>query len=68
MKDGSDYVCTYRRNLAATELIFEILAGNNLSSWSPVSTTDQILSDDGSTQVIAARFPGNLLGNHASSG
>ena len=54
-KDGSDFVVTYRRNLAATDLIFEVLASNNLSSWIPVSTTDQILLDDGSTQVIAAR-------------
>ena len=54
-KDGSDYIVTYRRNVAATDLTFEVLAGSDLSSWSAVGTTDQILSDDGSTQVIAAR-------------
>ena len=54
-KDGHDFIVTYRRNLAATDLTFEVLAGSDLSSWSAVGTTDQILSDDGSTQVIAAR-------------
>ena len=55
-KDGNDFIVTYRRNLAAPDLEFAVLVSHDLTSWGDAGATRQILSDDGSTQVIAARI------------
>ena len=53
--DGGDFVVTYRRNLAAPDITIAVLMSDNLTSWGDAGATEEILSDDGSTQVIAAR-------------
>jgi hypothetical protein len=55
-KDGADFIVTYRRNLAATDLQCAVLMSHDLTSWGDAGATEEILSDDGSTQVIAARI------------
>jgi len=47
----------YRRNLAATDIIYTIEESDDLGQsdpWAPASVTESILSDDGQTQVISA--------------
>jgi hypothetical protein len=55
-KDGADFIVTYRRNLAAPDLECAVLMSHDLTSWDDAGATEEILSDDGSTQVIAARI------------
>ena len=55
--DGSDLVIIYRRNLAATDVIFDIRATTDFVTWSDAGETEQILSDDGITRVIRAQLP-----------
>ena len=55
-KDGPDFIVTYRRNLAAPDLEFTVLMSNDLASWGDAGATGEILSDDGATQLIAARI------------
>jgi hypothetical protein len=54
-KDGSDIIVTYRRNLAALDVESAVRMSSNLTSWSDADATEEILSVDGNTQVIAAR-------------
>ncbi len=55
-RSGTDFTVTYRRNVAATDLAFSVLVKNNLTPWGTATSTDQILSDDGFTQIIAAQI------------
>jgi hypothetical protein len=47
----------YRRNLAATDITFSVEESIALPAWSPATTVDEILSDDGITRVIKAKVP-----------
>ena len=42
--------------LAAPDLEFTVLMSNDLASWGDAGATGEILSDDGATQLIAARI------------
>jgi len=55
--EGADLVLIYRRNLAATDLIFDIRATPDLSTWSDAGETESLVSDDGVTRVIRAQLP-----------
>ncbi len=54
-EDGSDCIVTYRRNLAATDVMLSVLASDDFATWGDAGATGQLISDDGMTQVIAAR-------------
>ena len=55
--DGPDLVLIYRRNLAATDVTFDIRATGDFATWSDAAETESILSDDGFTRVIRAQLP-----------
>ena len=55
--DGPDLVLIYRRNLAATDVTFDIRATGDFATWSDAAETESILSDDGITRVIRAQLP-----------
>ncbi|MEI6537180.1 MAG: hypothetical protein WCN98_17695, partial [Verrucomicrobiaceae bacterium] len=57
--DATFLSLSYTRNLAATDLTFTIEQSTNLMTWTPVSPTIIILSDDGVTQRIKAEVPYN---------
>jgi sugar lactone lactonase YvrE len=54
---GGKLALTYHRNLAATNLIYTPEWSTNLSTWSPLGVTEDILADDGITRQIRASIP-----------
>ena len=52
--NGNTISYTYRQNLAATDLSYVIEQSPDLTTWTPVTPSTTVLSDDGSTRVIRA--------------
>jgi hypothetical protein len=49
---------TWRKNLEATDLLFSYELSTNLSNWSLATPAEEeVLSNDGATEMIKAKFP-----------
>ena len=57
--DGSLFTLTYRKSLAATDLVFQVVRSYDLAQWSTNGVTDTGVSSDGSTEIHAASVPLN---------
>jgi hypothetical protein len=48
---------TYRRRSPPTDIGYEVQAGSDLSAWSALGISEEILGDDGTFQLIEATDP-----------
>jgi Glycosyl hydrolase catalytic core/Concanavalin A-like lectin/glucanases superfamily/Ricin-type beta-trefoil lectin domain-like len=55
--DGANFILTYRKSLAATDLFFQVMRSFDLIQWSTNGVTDTVVSSDGSTEIHAASVP-----------
>jgi hypothetical protein len=61
--DATSLSLTYTKNLAAGDLTYTIEQSTDLTNWTPVTTTDQVLTDDGFVQTIKAQVPRSNANN-----
>lgn len=52
--DGTTFIMTYQKSVAATDLIFQAQTCTDMNSWSPTGITDVVVSSDGVTEIHAA--------------
>ncbi|HLP78068.1 MAG TPA: glycosyl hydrolase [Candidatus Paceibacterota bacterium] len=55
--DGTNFTMTYRKSLAATDLIFQPWRNFDLLLWSTNGITDGILTNDGTIEIHGASVP-----------
>jgi hypothetical protein len=55
--NGAIFILTYRKSLAATDLVFQVVRSYDLAQWSTNGVTDTVVSSDGSTEIHAASVP-----------
>jgi hypothetical protein len=54
---GANFTLTYRKSLAATDLIFQVQCSSDLVNWTTSGITDTVVSSDGFTEIHAATIP-----------
>jgi hypothetical protein len=55
--NGNVFTLTYRKSLAATDLIFQVIRSYDLINWSTNNITDVVVSSDGVTEIHGASVP-----------
>jgi hypothetical protein len=55
--NGDVFTLTYRQNLSATDLMFQVEASYDLMNWSTNNVSDTVVSSDGATAIHAASVP-----------
>jgi len=55
--NGNTFTLTYRKSLAATDLIFQVVSSYDLINWSTNNITDVVVSSDGVTEIHGASVP-----------
>jgi len=55
--NGSSFTLIYRKSLAATDLIFQVVRSFDLAQWTTNGITDAVASSDGSTEIHDASVP-----------
>jgi hypothetical protein len=55
--NGANFILTYRKSLAATDLFFQVMRSFDLIQWSTNGVTDMVVSSDGSTEIHTASVP-----------
>ena len=63
-KSGADLVLAYTRSLAATDLQYQALWSNNLTSWSETGVIDTLVSTTATTEKREAKIPISTLGGN----
>lgn len=59
--EGEVLSIEYRKNLSATDVTYVVLGATNVGTWSPVTVTETVISDDGQTRVVRAT-PTSVVG------
>jgi hypothetical protein len=54
---GNTFTLTYRKNMAATDLSFQVVSSYDLINWSTNNITDVVVSSDGVAEIHAASVP-----------
>jgi hypothetical protein len=55
--NAGNFTLTYRKSLAATDLIFQVQCSGDLVNWTTSGITDTVVSSDGFTEVHTATIP-----------
>jgi hyaluronate lyase len=55
--NGGSFTMTYRKSLAATDLVFQVQCSGNLVNWTTNGITDTVVSSDGFTEIHTATKP-----------
>ncbi len=55
--NGNTFTMTYRKSLAATDLIFHVQSSSDLVKWSTNGINDSVVSSDGVIEIHAASVP-----------